>query len=137
MRGKETSIDHELDGSLREYMLYFVGLDEDASEPQDLELAASRLLKEVPYSCSRVKEDLERLEDGGYINLDNLESLDSDIHPVETDGFDDILEDTVYSPVETTTVSLEDRGIQYVEETDLFYLQDSLGDTFQDDKQRT
>lgn len=111
----------ELSGSVREYMIYFTGMGDGESR----DVGLGDLLEELPYRDSDVMDDLERLEELGY-----LESSDSGIYPVETQGFDKKLEDTVFDPVDESFYRLDDRGFEFVQEAGLNDYEESLRSIF-------
>ncbi|MFB6116667.1 MAG: hypothetical protein ABEK10_04105 [Candidatus Nanosalina sp.] len=116
------SEDSDLEGSVREYMLYFTGMGE--GESRNVELNA--LLEELPYSSSEIINDLESLEDHGYV-----QSSHSEIYPLGTDGFESRLEETVFSSVDESFYRLDDRGLEFLRETGLRDYEESLRRIFQ------
>lgn len=111
----------DLSGSVREYMIYFTGLGEGRSLSVDLE----ELLEKLPYRESEVMDDLGRLEDTGYI-----ESNHSGIYPLETKGFDERLEETVFESVEETSYRLGEKGLEFLSEAGLKDYEESLREIF-------
>jgi len=94
--------------SKREYMMYFTGMG--VGRLREVEL--SELLDEMPYEQEQVIENVENLESEGYI-----ETISDAIYPTETEGFNDILENTELPEVEETRYSLTGKGMECLEKT--------------------
>ena len=107
--------------STHEYMLYFIGL----GEGPEREVCLNELLEEMPYSPEKVVEGLENLEERGYVDTRN-----KGLYPVETTGFDEILESTEFESTSPTSYSLGVQGKMYLEETGLESLEQSLQEVF-------
>ena len=107
--------------SKREYMMYFTGMG--VGRLREVEL--SELLDEMPYEQEQVIENVENLESEGYI-----ETISDAIYPTETEGFNDILENTELPEVEETRYSLTGKGMEYLEKTGIKDLERSLEQVF-------
>lgn len=95
-------------------MLYFVGLGGP-------EVSLEELLEKMPHSDNDITRDLERLEQEGYIRA----SADG-IYPVETEGFNNILQDTEYDQIDDTAYSLDEKGQRYVRQAEIQKIEESL-----------
>lgn len=94
--------------------MYFVGLGEP-------DVSLEELLEKMPHAEDDIARDLEKLEEEGYVQA----STDR-IHPVEKDGFNDILQDTEYDQIDETAYSLDERGKSYVSRAEIQKIEDSL-----------
>ena len=107
--------DPDTDVSGREFLRYFLGLE------QNVEVALDDLNREMPYSRDDIIDGLEYLEEQNYV-----ESSHGEIKPEKTKGFNEILDDTQLDSVETEKNVLTDNGQRYLNETGLDRLEFSL-----------
>lgn len=112
----------EVSGTVREYMMYFIGL----GKGEDKEVEIGELTENVPYSQNSVIEDLETLEERGYIS-----TRDEEIYPEKVSGFNDILENTEMSEVSPTSYRVEQKGFDYISDLELMGIEESLQHVFQ------
>ena len=116
------------DFSVKEYMMYFIGLGEGEKKS----LGVGELVEKVPRNSQDVTDELEELEADGY-----LESNEQDTYITESKGFNDILEDTGFETIEMEEVNegkyfqLSDKGREYVESRDLEKLRPSIRYAFE------
>ena len=103
--------------SVREYMMYFLGMGIGDSRSVGL----GELLDEMPYSEERVTEDLSVLEENDYVQTDEEE-----IYPVEVEGFNQILEETEQDKLRETVYRFDEAAFDYLESTDLYLAEQSL-----------
>ncbi len=112
-------VDRRLDGDLREYMLYTVGLDglDDGCTYDSFEDA-------VPYGDTVAERDFKTLT-----VYDLLEPADGEeIMVLASDGLNTVLDNTRSPAVEETVYTVTELGEQYIEHRDLDRLKDSLKD---------
>ena len=103
--------------SIREYMMYFLGMGTGDSRSVGL----GELLDEMPYSEKRVMKDLSVLEENDYVQTDEEE-----IYPVEVEGFNQILEETGQDKLGETIYRFDEAAFDYIESTDLYLAEQSL-----------
>lgn len=103
--------------SVREYMMYFLGIGVGNSRGVGL----GELLNELPYQEERVIEDLQTLEGNNYIQSDR-----EGIYPVDTEGFNQILEETEQDSLAETIYMFDEAAFDYIESTDLYLAEESL-----------
>lgn len=103
--------------SIREYMMYFLGMGTGDSRSVGL----GELLDEMPYNEERVTEDLSVLEENDYVQTDEEE-----IYPVEVEGFNQILEETGQDKLGETIYRFDEAAFDYIESTDLYLAEQSL-----------
>lgn len=112
--------DKEMTGSTREYLIYFIGLEEQGT------VSLNDFASEMPYENSDIAEDLEYLE-----KTDIMDSYYGKIKPIETKGFNKILEDTHFSETEETEYYLSEKGKNHMYSLELDKISRQLKETFQ------
>ncbi len=141
-------IDRELNSTLREYSIYFLGLEQENT------VSTVDILNEMPYTSSEIKEDLETLETQDLVSYTETDyeptgfykpEQNPEIRVLKSKGVKEILEKTEtfsedevfeYNNIEelkgleADQIVLSKRGRDYIERTQLYSLSDPLKTVF-------
>lgn len=109
--------DADLQGSLREYMLYAVGLG-----GRDTGFAYDAFEEALPSDPATVRADVAAMVDDDLLAVDRGEP----ITVWSAGGMEDILDAAGYEPVETARFSVGCAGERYIRDRELHHLEDSL-----------
>lgn len=108
--------------SFREFGIYFLGLRDGES------VKLNELEREMPYNIETITEELEGFKQKSYI--DSIHN--KIVKPVDSDGFNEILSETVQDPVADEEYRLTREGREYLQEMGLGELTDNLEYVFQE-----
>lgn len=109
--------EREISGSLKEFMLYFVGL----GRGPHLRVKLDDLLEEMPHEKDDVVSDLEYLEEEGYVG-----TFSDSIYPTEVKGFNEILREAGFEELNETHYAVSEKGLEHVECLGLDSYEESL-----------